>query len=378
MNSLLNNTVVNLNPSSLLILFVFVGVVGIGTTKVAIWLSHWLGILDKPDERKSHGNPVAYLGGLGILLSLGLGLIALVVVEPDLAVFEKERLYWVFAGALGIFLVGFFDDIRPIRAMMKLVLQVLVASGMWAVGIRVDILSFIPFASGALNPLASYVVTVGWYVSLMNAINLVDGLDGLAGGISFIGALSLFGVCLVIAPSTDVVLGGFLSVILAGSVFGFLFFNWHPAKIFMGDSGSLLLGYLLATTSIISSAKTSTVLAMGLPLVALGLPLFEMTFSFLRRILTGSSPFKPDRRHLHHRLLDLGLSQQRVVVALLFLTAFLGINSVIFALAQSKVVLFNVALWLIGLLLLIENLKYLEKNRSTQSGMVATPPDEKV
>lgn len=344
-------------------LFFFTAVVGILTTRLSIFLSGLLGIYDKPSTRKVHKAPVAYLGGLGVLLGFMVGMGVLLVMEPDLAVLHHRTLMPVIVGAVSIFLIGFWDDVRPVRAILKLGMQMLVAAGMWYSGVKIETLTFGADPASALGQLISCGVTVGWYVALMNSINLVDGLDGLAGGITLIGAISLVGVSLVVGSSPEVMIGGFLAILTAGSVLGFLVYNWHPARTFMGDGGSLLLGFLLATASLISSAKTPTLLAMTVPLVALGLPLFESTFSFLRRALKGGNPFKPDRRHLHHRLLDLGLDQRRVVIFLLFMTAFLGMNSVILADAKSNLLLVNVLLIIGGLVLLIENLKFLETRR---------------
>ncbi len=376
-------TLLHLAPH-LAFLFLITVACGTAATRLAIYLSHRLNILDKPDGRKAHGKPVAYLGGFGMLLGFLAGIAAAAVLFPEYALLHRETFFTAAAGGVAIFFVGFWDDIRPIRAMLKLLQQIAVASAMWYFGLRIEILTG---ASGAVDigTTISYLVTIGWYVALMNSINLVDGLDGLAGGISFLGAASLVGVSLVINFSDDVLLGALLATITAGTVLAFLFFNWHPAKIFMGDGGSLLLGFLLATSSLVASTKTPTIIALCVPLVALGLPLFETTFSFTRRILQKKSPFKPDRRHLHHRLLDLGLDQRRVVVALLFATAFLGVNSVILAKAERYVLLFNIIFIIGGLILLIENLRFLEKRQTTITRQLnaevvagAEPPAETV
>ncbi len=345
-------------------LFLATAVAGVGATRLSIWLSHRLGILDRPDPRKSHREPVAYLGGLGILLGFAAGVFVLVLSKPALVATQGGPLLTVFLGAVLIFLVGFWDDVRPVPAWGKLLLQIGTASAMWFAGIRVEMVSYGFDQAVDLGALVSYGITVGWYVGLMNAMNLVDGLDGLAGGIAFIVALALVGVSMIIMPSPEVVLGAFVAVITAGAALGFLTFNWHPAKTFMGDGGSLLLGFLLATAALISSTKTPTLLALSIPLVALGLPLFETVFSFLRRAVQRRHPFRPDRRHLHYRLLDLGLDQRRVVLFLHFITAFLGINSILLAAAESRVLYLNVFFLVLGLIILIENLQFLERRRN--------------
>jgi UDP-GlcNAc:undecaprenyl-phosphate GlcNAc-1-phosphate transferase len=328
----------------------------------SIWLSHRLDIVDRPDPRKVHREPIAYLGGLGMLVAF---LVAMGVAGwffPDLAVLRAAPMGAIVLGAVGIFLVGLWDDVRPTPAVLRLVLQAVLAAAMWASGVRLDAISFIA-GGAAIGHVASLGVTIFWYVALMNSINLVDGLDGLAGGICCIGALSLVAVGMVLGYSLDGLLAVVLSVAVAGATMGYLVFNWHPARTFMGDGGSLLLGFLLATASLVGSTKTPTLLALVVPMVALALPLFETSFSFLRRLLRGQHPFKPDRRHLHHRLLDLGLNHRRVVVLLLFFTAFLGINSVALAQSGSEWVLFNALFLIGGIVLLIENLKFLERRR---------------
>jgi UDP-GlcNAc:undecaprenyl-phosphate GlcNAc-1-phosphate transferase len=160
-------------------------------------------------------------------------------------------------------------------------------------------------------------------------------------------------------------LGLVLPLIAAGACLGFLVHNWHPARIFLGDSGSMSIGYVLGTASMISSTKTPALLTLMIPMVALGLPLFETVYSFARRILSGNHPFKADRRHLHHRLLDAGLDQRRVVMVFLFATAYLGVNSVLLAQARQMTLLINVVMLGIGLLMLIEYLTFFEKRRKS-------------
>lgn len=371
-----------MNPNQILyvlLLFLITFVVSVGTVRLSITLSHRLDILDRPDPRKSHRAPVAYLGGLGMLLGFLAGLLAFSWIFPGAALTNMAFLSGLMLGAVLIFTVGFYDDVRPIKAIVKLVLQIGVAALMWWFGARVEMIRLMGAGGEDINNLASLLITVGWYVGLMNSINLVDGLDGLAGGICFIGAVSLVGVSIVIGYSPDVFLGACLSTLIAGCVLGFLLFNWNPARTFMGDGGSLLLGFLLATASVVGSTKTPTLLALSVPMVALGLPLFETFFSFFRRLLRGQHPFKPDRRHIHHRLLAIGLDQGRTVLILHFITAFLGINSVLLANSQSEVLFLNVLFLIVGIVLMIENLKYLERKKGvafSDAPQAADPPDE--
>ncbi|MCC5877936.1 MAG: undecaprenyl/decaprenyl-phosphate alpha-N-acetylglucosaminyl 1-phosphate transferase [Candidatus Sumerlaeia bacterium] len=344
-----------------ILILILTALVSLVAVRLSMGLSHRLGILDKPDPRKSHRGAIPYLGGLGMLLAVLVGLSASALLFPTLVILRQTEMAVILLGAIVIFTVGLWDDVRPIRAVLKLALQIGVGAMMWWLGLRLEALTLITDDTERLGQFLSFSVTVGWYVALMNSINLVDGLDGLAGGICCLGALSLVGVGLMVGYSHDVLLGTVLAVITAGATMGYLFFNWHPARTFMGDGGSLLLGFLLATSSLVASSKTPTLIALMVPLVALSLPLFETTFSFLRRAIRGSHPFKPDRRHLHHRLLVIGLDQRRVVIFLLFMTAFLGASAIMLARAGSALILFNVVFLFGGLVLLIENLRFLEK-----------------
>ncbi|MBI1291558.1 hypothetical protein GC173_09995 [bacterium] len=358
----------------LAVLFAISLVAGLVFVRASIFVSHKLDILDHPDLRKAHRGPIAYLGGLGMFLTFAVGWAVLALMRPDMLVTQLPMLRTILAGATLVFLVGFWDDVRPLRAVVKLMLQMAIGAGMWWFGARIGSVSMGDEAILSLGSLVSLCITVGWYVALMNSINLVDGLDGLAGGVSFLGALSLVGVAMVSGYSHEVFIGAGLATIVAGATLGYLRYNWCPAKTFMGDGGSLLLGFLLASSSLVGSAKTPTLLALSVPLVALGLPLFESSFSFFRRAIKGQHPFKPDRRHLHHRLLDLGLDQQRVVIFLLFLTAVLGVNAIILAQSGQKLLFINVLSLVAGIVLLIENLKYLERGR--QSGVISVPPPD--
>ena len=352
--------------------------IGILTTAFARVISHKTGILDYPDARKIHSKPIAYLGGLGICLTMLIGVAILAWLAPLYMAGNQQVIFAFVAGLIVIFLVGLWDDVAGMRPIMKLGCQLGVAAGLWFAGVRIERIT-VGFGEplglmaqdsagpliAVIRSLPSFLLTVGWFAALMNAINLIDGLDGLAGGVCFIAALSLGAVGLMIAPfGMGLTLGMALPVIAAGACLGFLFHNWHPARIFLGDSGSMSIGYILAAASLVSSTKAPALLTLLLPLIALGLPLFETIFSFTRRILTGSHPFKADRRHLHHRLLDVGLSQRRVVLVFLYVTLFLGINSVLLAQGRSVLLLANVVVLGIGVLMLIEYLSFMEKRRN--------------
>lgn len=354
--------------------------VGLVATPLARRVAVRCNIMDRPsDARKVHRDPVPYLGGLGILLGVVAGMAVLLWRNPLEELAALQPLLVVGAGALLIFTVGLADDSRGLRPRTKLFWQLVVASGMWFGGIHVDQVTVGFESSLALDwtspagIAASYLITTAWYVVLMNALNLIDGLDGLAGGVSVIGALSIAAITVVVPGAPESILGALLAATTAGAVLGFLKYNWHPASIFLGDAGALLLGFLLASAALLSSAKAATLQSMLIPMVALGLPVFETVYSFLRRVIAGKPPFAADRGHLHHRLLDLGLTQQRAVMILLFATAYFGANSVLLARAGSIVVLMNVLFLGVGMVLFVENLGYLEVKRNGKTNDASGP-----
>ncbi len=372
------------------ILFAVCCVIGTIATWLACRVSHATGIMDYPGERKVHREPIAYLGGLGFTLTILIGTAIYATLAPLPALLDQKILVAFMIGLLGIFLVGLWDDVVGMRPLMKLSLQLSIALGLWLAGVRIERVTtgfgeFVGlvgdpgthFAAYVLASLPSLLLTLGWYAALMNAINLIDGLDGLAGGVSLIAAVTLGVIGLVIADTGAMMLGMALPFITAGALVGFLTHNWHPARIFLGDSGSLSIGYVLATASLISSTKAPALLALLVPMVALALPLFETTFSFLRRIVRGTNPFKADRRHLHHRLLDAGLDQRRVVLVFLYGTIYFGVNAVLLAQGQSALLLINVALIGVGLLMLIEYMRFFERKRNGASEQQIQKPTDK-
>lgn len=373
-----------------LIFFALCAVVGTVAAVLSVRLSHLLKIYDQPGTRKVHRKPVPYLGGFGFVATVILGCLAFSFFSPYFALVQQQSIFAVLLGLLAIFLVGFWDDVAGMRPLIKLGLQIAIAVSMWFAGVRIEKINIgfgfnvdlMGFTGGGdaefwillLSSLPSLFVTVGWYVALMNAINLIDGLDGLAGGVSFLAALSLgiVGLGVELGLGIGLTFGQLIPFIAAGALLGFLTQNWHPAKIFMGDAGSLSIGFVLATASMLSSTKAPALVALMVPLTALALPLFETTFSFARRLLRGQNPFKADRRHLHHRLLDAGLNHQRVVYIFLYTTLYFGINAVLMAQSRSPLQLLNVLMIGLGLMMLIEYLKYFERKRLSEQQILIT------
>lgn len=313
-------------------------------------LAYKVGAIDIPtDNRRMHKKPVPRLGGLAIYLGFVLTTFIFSDVSPTLIT--------VWIGGSIIVLLGMLDDIFRLKALVKLVVQLGVAYiPVWQ-GLTVERITVagmtIEFGSWAIP------ITMLWIVALTNAINLIDGLDGLSCGVSAISAISLLIVSVVLGqdPATTVLIG-----ILAGSCLGFLPFNTNPAKIFMGDTGALFLGYTLSVVSIPGVLKMHTLVSFIIPLLIFAFPILDTAFAFTRRILHGKSPFSPDRGHLHHRLIDMGLNQKQVVAILYSLCAILGLSALMFTadkLWRSGLIV------LIGLVLLIINFALL-KNPKTR------------
>lgn len=307
-------------------------------TPLARVLGRRLGALDIPDARKVHSTPTPRTGGLAIFAAAALTVVVVQMPEGALAARgdATTQLAYLLAGGLLCFAVGLVDDFRGLGARLKLLFQILAASIAFAGGARIGMGAFADL--GALGVLASYGLTVLWFLLFINAVNLIDGLDGLAGGVSFFAALVMVLVSLL-GNNLPIAL---LFAVLAGAILGFLRYNFNPASIFLGDGGSYFIGYAIAGLSILGNLKEQTGAAFLIPMIAMGLPLFDTVVSSLRRFVRGHNIFGADRRHVHHRLLDMGLSTRRAVLLLYLVTV---------ALCSAALVLINFKDDLIGVLL---------------------------
>ena len=264
-----------------------------------IKLAFKIGAIDKPDSRKVHAKVMPRLGGLAIFLAFIIPMLILGKIEgPYLG---------VILGAVVIFLVGILDDVYQLSAWIKLFGQILAASIAIYFGVIVHFVTN-PFDGLLSLGFLSIPVTFLWIVGVTNAINLIDGLDGLAGGVSAIAAGTM-GVVALLQGQAEVSIAAF---ILVAAILGFLPYNFHPARTFMGDSGSNFLGFILGCLAIMGTAKSATILSLFVPIVILGIPIFDTFFAIIRRINNKTPIFKPDKDHLHHRLLALGMSHKRV------------------------------------------------------------------
>jgi UDP-GlcNAc:undecaprenyl-phosphate GlcNAc-1-phosphate transferase len=311
----------------------------------------------------------------GISLALGWSIPLLVMFQVDEFAIESLRddadwrVFGAIAGGLFMCGVGAIDDVRGLRAAHKLGAQVLVATVAYICGFRIEAIA-LPFGGVLSMGAFALPVTVTWIVGITNALNLIDGLDGLAAGVGFFAALTSF----ILAYLSGSVFVALLMAALMGVLIGFLFFNFNPARIFMGDSGSYFLGYILATTSLAGSLqqKASTAVSLLVPMIALGLPIFDTIFSMLRRILERRSIFSPDRGHIHHRLLDLGLTQRRAVMVLYAVSIVLAATAVAVSLGRRwevGIALLSASIVFIALVRFVGYFEYLHTLRRQKSRM---------
>ena len=296
-------------------------------------------LVDRPDPRKQHTTPMVRLGGVGIVAGFSLAL-ALTWFFGGFSRLDadKDQLIWTtLAGALCYFVIGLADDLFSLPPLPRLGGQVAVAIAVWNQGVRIGSIE-LPFGLVGSEPMLrlpeilSLLATVFWLVGITNAINWLDGLDGLAAGVSGIAAVGLLSVSF----SLDQPAAGLLAAALAGSCLGFLRHNFNPARIFMGDGGSYFLGFALASISIVGPAKGLTSVSLLLPLMILSLPLADMSAVIMGRLSEGRSPFYPDRRHLHHRLLRAGFSHRRTVVLIYAFTQWLAALALVLADAENR------------------------------------------
>jgi UDP-GlcNAc:undecaprenyl-phosphate GlcNAc-1-phosphate transferase len=298
-----------------LVAFLMAGVTALLLTPVVRWGALHFGLVDKPSEaRKVHEVPIPRLGGIAIVIAFFVPVFGLFMINNSVSeayVSDALHVSGLVGGATLTVALGLADDLLNLSARLKLLAQVVIAVGVYFMGYEISQIAT-PFGFMVQLGWLSLPVTVLWIVGVMNAINLIDGLDGLASGVSLFTVLTLFVLALI---SGNLVVG-LTAASLAGALIGFLRYNFNPASIFMGDSGSLFLGFVLAVTAISGSAKSSTIVALMIPLLALGLPLFDTSMAIARRFLSGRPIFSADRGHVHHRLLDLGLSHRQVVLAL--------------------------------------------------------------
>lgn len=302
-----------------------------------------VGAVDVPkDNRRMHKVPIPRLGGLAIATSFLL--CVLVFAEVD------YQIQGILMGAVMIVVIGVMDDIMTLKAIPKFIVQILAACVVVYHGCRIQYLSN-PIITSSQRYLDlgawSGPVTVIWIVAITNAVNFIDGLDGLAVGVSAISSATLLVIALLVAePNIALIM-----MILLGACLGFIPYNFNPAKIFMGDTGSAFLGFILATMSIQGMFKLYAIISFAVPFLILGIPIFDICFAVIRRLAKGQNPMKADRGHIHHRLIDMGFSQKQAVAITYFLTAILGLTAVVLtASGEVKALILIGAVFVVGAL----------------------------
>ena len=280
------------------------------------------GLVDRPGGRKIHNRPMVRLGGVAIFM----GTIAALLIVWWTGGFgiqtpQKEYELWgVVFGGLAFFLIGLADDLLTLPALTRLFAQLLVATAVWQAGVQIDFLTVPGIGLVPLQDWISLPITVIWLVGMANAINMIDGLDGLAAGVSGIAAA----VMLVVTLFMNQPAAALIAAALSGACFGFLRYNFNPAQIFMGDGGAYFMGFILAGVGIIGLVKSVTTVAVLLPYLILAVPILDIFTVVVDRLRRGKSPFAADKRHLHHRLLQAGLSQRLAVLFIYSLTLWAG------------------------------------------------------
>ena len=293
-------------------------------TPVAKWIAPKIGAMDIPkDNRRMHTKAMPRFGGMAIYLGTMCSILYFLR--------GNENLQAIITGGTLIYAVGVLDDLTDLNAKVKFALQAGIATLMYFMGLRIEFITNY-FGGGGhwqFGTVMCFIFTVLWIVGITNTINLIDGLDGLASGVAAIAALSIAYVAYIHGDRYGMMIVCIGMMALAGGSLGFLPYNFYPAKLFMGDSGSLFLGFMIAIFSVISPLKRSTLLAVIVPVLVLGLPIFDTLLAIVRRVLSGKPIMSPDKEHLHHRLMKSGYGQRRAVLMIYGISTIMGMAAVL-------------------------------------------------
>ena len=297
-------------------------------------LAYKIGAVDVPkDKRRMHDHPIPRLGGLSIFV--GFVIAVMLFAQPD------RQLRGILLGACLIVAVGVVDDSHPLGAGIKFILQIVAALiAVWHGVIIQTIANPLPFGGDYWDfGIMAVPITVIWIVAVTNSVNLIDGLDGLADGVSTIAALTMLVIALLMRNIEMAV----ICAALVGACVGFIPYNRNPAKMFMGDTGATFLGYMLATVSVTGLFKLYAIISFIVPFIILGFPIFDTASAFTRRILKGQNPMKADRSHTHHKLIDMGMNQKQAVATLYLVAGVLGLCAVMIVTSGYVKVILSVA-----------------------------------
>ena len=350
---------------------IFAAIVSFVATPLVKLLAVKAGAVDVPkDNRRMHKVPIPRMGGLAIFLAF----IFSVLIFSDIT----PQIQGILLGAVMIVVLGVMDDIMTLRALPKFAVQILAAVVVVMHGVKIEFLTY-PFPGDGLTYLAlpnwlSVTVTVIWIVAITNAVNFIDGLDGLAVGVSGISAATMLVVALMVSENNVAL----IMAALLGACLGFIPYNFNPAKIFMGDTGSTFLGFILATISIQGLFKLYAIISFAVPFLILGIPIFDICFAIIRRVAKGQNPMQADRGHVHHRLIDMGFSQKQSVAITYMLTAILGLAAVVLTTSgEVKALILIGSIFVVGAigfeLIFIHPIKH-HNNHRAPDGEAAVPP----
>ena len=354
-------------PYSLLLALAALAVTLLATPLV-IRLARRVGALDRPGPRRIHALPVPTMGGLALALTvLGVAWVARALPGPA-GMLDSRPLLGLTLAAIPILALGAVDDVRGTGPWVKLAIQSCAALVLVLFGYGVPLITN-PFGGSFTSGILNVPLTVAWVLIVINAINLVDGLDGLASGAVLIASMSLWWV----ARTHGDFYVMFISALMAGATLGFLRYNFPPARVFMGDTGSNFLGLVLAAASLLENRKGTAAVTLLFPLVAMGLPIADGVLAFARRAVRGTPVFRPDSEHIHHRLLRLGLSPRNALFVLWHLCLYLGVMAVVLAALPREYAWMMLGLLAAGLVFAFEVLEFIDRKLSEGR---REPPDD--
>ena len=320
-------------------------IVALIATPAVILLARKTGAMDAPNARKVHKTPIPRIGGLAIYLGFMAAIIFVAIKYGLDDEMIKETVGLTLSGSL-IVALGLVDDYKNLPAKIKLLGQIGAAAVLVLLfDVRIDFVTD-PFGDYIYLEWFALPATMFWLVGLTNTVNLIDGLDGLAAGVASIASFTI----LLIALEQNFILVAVMTAALAGAALGFLKYNFNPAEIFMGDSGSMFLGFMLAGISVTGAVKSVATIALIVPIFALGLPILDTTFAIVRRLRGGVPIFKPDKGHLHHRLLSVGFTQRQAVLLMYVISALFGLSAIALTAVSSQIAVLILAVVVVAII----------------------------
>ncbi|MDL2287830.1 undecaprenyl/decaprenyl-phosphate alpha-N-acetylglucosaminyl 1-phosphate transferase [Oscillospiraceae bacterium OttesenSCG-928-F05] len=349
-------------------------IVSFAATPLVRAFARRVGAMDVPkDDRRMHSVPIARIGGLAIFF----GFILSVLIFADIT----RQMQGILIGSVIIMVLGLIDDIISLPALLKFVVQFVAAGVAVGHGVIIEKLTnpnvFSHNAYIEFGPVASVIITLLWIVAITNSVNFIDGLDGLAVGVSTISAFSMLVIALMVSePGVAIVMAA-----LAGACVGFMPYNMNPAKIFMGDTGATFIGFILATMSVQGFFKFYTIMSFAVPFLVLAIPIFDTVFAFFRRILKKQNPMTADRGHVHHRLIDMGFNQKQAVAIMYTLSGILGLTAVVLTASGEVRAMLLIAAFLVAGAIAVKVFLQESKNKKAPpkdggAEEQGTPPDE--